>query len=298
MYEYNSTGRGMERDLGILWEWEYDKKFIGLLDSVCQISGKTSYLVSPHNLPESIAKIEAEELQFRVIIDRATDSDPAFMPIIDFHRPKLSRIINDPEKVVRANNKAVMHYEFMKQGLNVPLSLFLSPDEEINDEILDKVGRPFVIKPAEGGGGGEGVVVGANAIDEVRQAQEQAPGQMILIQELIVPRELYGMRCWFRVFYACGKVIPCFWDDQTHVYRRLTPEEEVVFGEFRRITQTIHEIAELEFFSTEIVQTYDQNFVVADYVNDQCDMRFQSDTPDGVPDSVVEEIAEAIVNTL
>jgi glutathione synthase/RimK-type ligase-like ATP-grasp enzyme len=288
----------MERDLGILWEWEYDKKFIGLLNSVCQISGKTSYLVSPHNLSESIAKIEAEELQFRVIIDRATDSDPAFMPIIDFHRARRSRIINDPEKAVRASNKAIMHYELMKQGINVPLSLFLSPDEEINDEILDKVGRPFVIKPAEGGGGGEGVIIGANAIDEVRQAQEQAPGQTILIQELIVPRELYGMRCWFRVFHACGKVIPCFWDDQTHVYRRLTPEEEIVFGELRRIAQTIHEIVELEFFSTEIMQTYDQNFVVADYVNDQCDMRFQSDTPDGVPDSVVEEIVEAIVGSL
>lgn len=288
----------MERDLGILWEWEYDKKFIGLLNSVCQISGKTSYLVSHHNLSESIAKIEAEELQFRVIIDRATDADPAFMPIIDFHRPKPSRIINDPEKAVRANNKAIMHYEFMKQELNVPLSLFLSPGEEINDEILDKVGRPFVIKPVEGGGGGEGVIVGANAIDDVGQAQEQAPGQTIVIQELIVPRELYGMRCWFRVFYACGKVIPCFWDDQTHFYRRLAPEEENVFGELRRITQIINEIVGLEFFSTEIVQTHDRGFIVTDYVNDQCDMRFQSDAPDGVPDSVVEEIAEAIVNTL
>lgn len=288
----------MERDLGILWEWEYDKKFIRLLDSVCQMSGKTSYCVSPHNLSETIAKIEAEELQFRVILDRATDADPAFMPIIDSHRARLSRIINHPEKAARANNKAVMHYEFMKQELNVPLSLFPSPDEEINDEILDKVGRPFVIKPVKGGGGGEGVIVGANAIDEVRQAQEQATGQMILIQELIVPRELYGMRCWFRVFYACGKVIPCFWDDQTHVYRRLTPGEETVFGELRRITHVIHEIVGLEFFSTEIVQRHDQNFVVADYVNDQCDMRFQSDAPDGVPDSVVEEIVEAIVNTL
>jgi hypothetical protein len=298
MHEYNSTGRGMERDLGILWEWEYDKKFIGLLESVCQMSGKTSYLVSPHNLSETIAKLEAEELQFRVIIDRATDADPAFLPIIDFHQPRLSRIINDPEKAVRANNKAVMHYEFMKAELNVPHSLFLSPDEETNDEVLNKVGRPFVIKPVEGGGGGEGVIVGANAVDDVRQAQEQAPGQMILIQELIVPRKLYGMRCWFRVFYTCGKVIPCFWDDQTHVYRRLAPEEETVFEELTRITRVIHEIVELEFFSTEIVQTYDQNFVVADYVNDQCDMRFQSDAPDGVPDSVVEEIVKAIVDSL
>jgi hypothetical protein len=288
----------MEKDLGILWEWEYDEKFVGLLDSVCQIFGKTSYLVSPYNLSESISKIEAEELQFRVIIDRATDSDPAFMPVIDFHRQKMSRIINDPEKAARANNKAIIHYELMKKGLNVPLSLFLSPDEETNDEMLNKVGRPFVIKPAEGGGGGEGVVVGAKAIDEVQQAQEQAPGQVIVLQELIVPRELYGMRCWFRVFYTCGKVIPCFWDDQTHVYRRLTLGEESVFGEIQRITQTIHEIVGLEFFSTEIVQTPAQNFVIADYVNDQCDMRFQSDAPDGVPDSVVEEIVEAIVNSL
>jgi hypothetical protein len=84
----------------------------------------------------------------------------------------------------------------------------------------------------------------------------------------------------------------------THIYRRLAPEEEMAFSDLKRITDKIQEIIGLEFFSTEIVQTEDGKFVVVDYVNDQCDMRFQSDTPDGVPDSVVEEIAKAIVEAI
>jgi len=285
-------------DLGILWEWGYDERFVRLLDSFCQRSGKTSYLVFPLNLDESLAKISSGELRFRVVFDRATDINPAFMPIVRFHQGTQSKIINDPEKAIRTYDKARMHLEFMSGGLNVPYTLILSPEQTVNEEEIEKVGRPFVIKTVEGEGGGEGVVLGAQTVDEVQRVREQNLGKLILIQENIIPDELHQRRCWFRVFFVCGKVIPCFWDDRTHVYQRLNPEEELIFGEQRRITEKIHEIIGLEFFSTEIVHTRDGRFVVVDYVNDQCDLRFQSDTPDGVPDSVIEEIVKSIVNSL
>lgn len=285
-------------DLGILWEWKYDERFVRLLDTFCQRSGKSSYLVWPPNLGESIAKILSGELRFRVVLDRATDSDPAFLPIVRLHQEAQSRIINVPEKAIHTHNGALMHLEFMNGGVNVPNTLMLSPSETIDDKALEVVGRPFVIKPVEGEGGGKGVFLGARTVDEVDRVRKQYPGTQILIQENIIPREFNQRRCWFRVFYICGNVIPCFWDDLTHIYRRLAPEEEMVFSDLKRITEKIQEIIGLEFFSTEIVQTGEGKFVVVDYVNDQCDMRFQSDTPDGVPDSVVEEIAKAIVETL
>jgi glutathione synthase/RimK-type ligase-like ATP-grasp enzyme len=285
-------------DLGILWEWKYDERFVRLVDAFCQRSGKTSYLVWPRNFNESMAQILSGELRFRVILDRATDSEPAFMPIVRLHQEAQSRIINEPEKAVHTHSRALMHLEFMNGGVNVPYTLMLSPNETIDEKGLEVIGRPFVIKPVEGEGGGEGVFLGAKTVNDVERVRKQYPGTQILIQENIVPGEFNKWRCWFRVFYICGNVIPCFWDDLTHIYRRLAPEEEMLFSELKRITEKIHEIIGLEFFSTEIVRTEDGKFVVVDYVNDQCDMRFQSDTPDGVPDSVVEEIAKAIVEAV
>ena len=285
-------------DLGILWEWKYDERFVRLVDEFCQRSGKTSYLVWPHNFNESMTKILSGELRFRVILDRATDSDPAFLPIVRLHQEAKSRIINEPEKATHTYNKALMHLEFKNGGVNVPNTLILSPNEAYDDKALEVLGRPFVIKPVEDEGGGKGVFLGAKTVHDVERVRKQYPGTQILIQENIVPGEFDQWRCWFRVFYICGNVIPCFWDDLTHIYRRLVPEEEMAFSDLKRITEKIQEIIGLEFFSTEIVQTEEGKFVVVDYVNDQCDMRFQSDTPDGVPDSVVEEIAKAIVETL
>jgi hypothetical protein len=285
-------------DLGILWEWKYDEKFVRLVDAFCQRSGKTSYLVWPGNFNESMTKILSGELRFRVVLDRATDSDPAFIPIVRLHQEAQSKIINVPEKAIHTHNRALMHLEFMSGGVNVPYTLMLSPNEAVDEKALEVIGHPFVIKPVEGEGGGEGVFLGAQTVDEVERVRKQYPGKQILIQENIIPREFNQRRCWFRVFYTCGKVIPCFWDDLTHIYRRLAPEEEMVFSDLKRITEKIQEIISLEFFSTEIVQTGEGKFVVVDYVNDQCDMRFQSDTPDGVPDSVVGEIAKAIVEAI
>ena len=56
------------------------------------------------------------------------------------------------------------------------------------------------------------------------------------------------------------------------------------------ITKTIAKITELDFFSTEIVLTNENKFIVIDYVNDQCDMRFKSKHIDGVPDNVIQNI--------
>lgn len=285
-------------DLGILWEWEHDERFVKLLDSFCQRSGKTSYLVFPRNLEESMLKIKNGELWFRVIFDRATDSDPRFMPIVRLHQQARSRIINEPEKAFRTYNKAQMHLELMKSGLYVPYTILLPPGDRIDDKGLESVGRPFVIKQVAGEGGGEGVVLGAKTVEEVQLFRKENPEKLVLVQELVVPRQYRQMRCWFRVFFVCGKIIPCFWDDLTHVYQRLTGEEEIIFDELKRITNKIHEITGLEFFSTEVVHTEDGRYVVVDYVNDQCDMRFQSDTPDGVPDFVIEEIVTAVAESL
>ena len=84
----------------------------------------------------------------------------------------------------------------------------------------------------------------------------------------------------------------------THIYSPVSPHEELSFGleELRHITEKIFLICRLDFFSTELVVTEDRRFVSVDYVNEMCDMRLQSVHEDGVPDSVVAEIADALAN--
>ena len=54
----------------------------------------------------------------------------------------------------------------------------------------------------------------------------------------------------------------------------------------------------LHLFSTEIALTLEQHFVVVDYVNDQIDLRLQSDAPDGVPDQIVQRICEILAQMI
>ena len=287
----------MVQDLGILWEWKYDERFVRLLDSLCYRKGKKSYLVSTYNLHETIEKVTAGTLKFKTILDRATDCNTAFIPLVHILQKKECRIIDELAKIARTNDKAIMHMEFFKAGLNVPDSIILFPNDELKEGMLNSIGTPFVIKPALGCGG-EGVVIGASSLYDIIKVRRENPNAVLFIQKKIIPRESDGMRYWFRVFFVCGRIIPCFWNDITRVYQRFSPSHEKISRELAWIARKIYKLTGLEFFSTEITQLSDGDFVVVDYANDQCDMRFQSDSPDGVPDSVVEEIAEAIVATL
>jgi hypothetical protein len=81
-----------------------------------------------------------------------------------------------------------------------------------------------------------------------------------------------------------------FWDDQTHIYEIISEElkSKINIKKLNQITRTIFGIIQLDFFSTEVVLTSENKFVVIDYVNDQCDMRLKSKHVDGVPNEIVE----------
>lgn len=285
----------MNIDLGILWDWPYDERFVKLLDERVIKAGKQSYLVGVYNLEETIIRFLRGELNFKCVLDRASDTTPAFKQIVALFSRACTRFVNDPDKIARANNKATMHLELISAGVNVPYTIVLSPSDKLGGDMLEHIGTPFVIKPAEGGGG-YGVVLGAGSLYEVVKARETYSDGLILLQEEIIPQRFDSKICWFRVFYACGKIIPCFWDPISHLYTELTEEEKQRFSALFEITNKIHCVCGLNLFSTEIALAQDGRYVVVDYVNDQCDMRFQSDTYDGVPDAVINEIIDGIVN--
>jgi len=287
--------------LGIAWNWVYDSDFVAGIEHACVELGLTTYRVEPANVSETLQLLRSGEIAFRTFLDRASDDDETFKPIVRLLAKSSTHFYNQEEHVDRAKDKATMHLEFITNGLYVPFTIIISPynkkkELELSLSELARLGRPFIIKPANTTGGGTGVVLGAESLKDVIETRQHHKNDKYLLQETVKPKFLEGSKAWFRILYAFGEIIPCWWDDATHVYRRVTPDDQEQYNlaELREAMKKIHEVCGLDFFSSEIALTEGNSFVVVDYVNEVCDMRLQSKYADGVPDDVVRMIQELI----
>jgi len=308
---YQSIVESRLYHLALAWNWRHDEDFIRLIEEAAHARQLTTYLIGQHNLDDTVDLLRQRRIEFRAVLDRASDEDERFQSLahvlarhsatVDSSRQLL--IINPYDRLKRASDKAAMHLEFLSRGLAVPYTIITSPyahkrEVELSLTELAKLGRPFIIKPANTTGGGIGVVMGAESLKDVIETRQHHKNDKYLLQEKVNPTSLGEKRAWFRVFYAFGSTIPCWWDDQTHVYDLLTTEEERSFKltPLRSTAQMIQEICRLDFFSTEIVCLPNGKFVVVDYVNEMCDMRLRSRSADGVPDAVVQSIVDWLVD--
>ncbi|MCI0413470.1 hypothetical protein L0222_11825 [bacterium] len=285
----------MFADITILWEWEFDEDFIRIFDRKCQQFQLQSYLVQPYNQPKVVEELKRGDFNARVVLDRASDNQPAFEPLIKKLLANGAVFLNHPDKLATALDKAVMHQKLADNDVRVPYTIILSPYRDwtkIKIGELIRLGEPFIIKPATGGGG-VGVEANAKTLFDIVKAREGRSREKFLLQEKVLPAHFGDRRAWFRTYYVCGEILSCWWDDQSHIYFRVSPEEEKIYGleRLKTVAQKIAEISQLDFFSAEIAIVDRETFVVVDYVNDQCDMRLKSRFVDGVPDDVVEEIA-------
>jgi tRNA uridine 5-carbamoylmethylation protein Kti12 len=287
--------------LGLAWNWIYDSDFIAGIEHACAEMGVTTYRIEPANVIETLQRLRSGDILFHTFLDRASDDDDTFVSLIRFLAKSSTRFFNLNEHVDRAKDKATMHLEFITNGLYVPFTIIISPynkkkEIELSLSELARLGRPFIIKPANTTGGGTGVVLGAESLKDVIETRQHHKNDKYLLQETVRPKILGGNKAWFRVLYAFGEIIPCWWDDVTHIYRRVNMEEEERYGlsAMREAMRKIQEVCCLDFFSSEIALNEENTFVIVDYVNEICDMRPQSKYADGVPDDVVRQIQELI----
>lgn len=292
-------------DLGLAYIWEYDTDFIALIEDIFHDAGLTTFLISYHNIKEVTERIQNRELSFDFYFDRAWDIEEDFENLGKILSRRKTFIFNPYSKVLHAIDKASMHLEFITAGLNVPFSIIIPPHSEkeeiyISIEDLALLGRPFIIKPCNTTGGGVGVVTGAETLKEIFDERITNIEDKYILQEKIYPSFFDGKRAWFRCFWAFGSPVPAWWDDQSHIYNELLPDEIIRYNlkKLNKLTRKIAEITSLDFFSTEIVFTNDGRFVVIDYVNDQCDMRFSSKHIDGVPDKVIRIIINNMIKKI
>jgi hypothetical protein len=286
-------------DLCLTWNWEYDADFIHLIEAACVARGLSLLQVTPQSLEQVLAGLENGEIAFRTLFDRASESDPRFQPLVDWATRHRVFRINPQERTIWSGDKATMHLEFISRGLSTPYTIILSPyskQASIHPYDLGALGASFAIKPACEGGG-DGVILEATSWEQVLNARKQYPHEKYLLQAHVTTCILGGRPAWFRVIFCDGAVYPCWWDQHTHIYRRVTAEEKASYGlrSLREIPTRIAQICGLHFFSTEIARTQDGAFLAVDYVNDPVDLRLQSKAVDGVPDVYVESIAAHLV---
>ena len=286
----------MRHDLCLPWYWEYDDAFAGMVERACREEGVSLWQIKPDNLLESITALYQGVITFKTLLHRG-QGEATFDPIPRWAKEFGARRINPAEISAWSEDKTTMHLELINAGLHTPYTILLPPFLEqpvISSIDLSPLGDNFVIKPSNQGGG-HGVILGANTLDEILRARMEFPKEKYLLQAHVMPRIIDGLPAWFRVFFANGETYPCWWDPATHIYKTVTVQEEARFGPGRlhEVTKRIASICKLDWFSTEIALT--DEFVVVDYVNDEIDTRVQSQAMDGVPDEVMENIAKQLV---
>jgi hypothetical protein len=291
-----------EYDLCVAWNWEYDNDFVALLEAGCRSRGLSMLQITPVSLAEALHALAEKEIICRAFFDRASDSDPQFMPLIQWVHENRIYTINSYERASLTWDKAKLHFMVVSAGLEVPDTLIL-PSYFDQPVLFDTdwftQTEQFTIKPAHGSGG-VGVVINATSWEQVLSVRQEHAADQYLLQAHIIPKELDLRPAWFRVIYCTGQIYSCWWDPGSHVYAPVTAEEKSLhgLGRLEEAVAVIYRLCGLDLFSTEIAFTPDEQFVVVDYVNDQIDLRLQSIHYEGVPDAIVQEIAERLVSQL
>lgn len=292
-------------DLAISYIWKFDLEFVTLIEDIFQKSGLSTFVITKQNLEEVLILLKKKKLAFKAYLDRASDEDQKFKSITKILNRKDVFIINPHPITCKVINKFYFHKKLSKKHFTVPKTILISSlsknkSVRISDEQLNLLGIPFIIKPAQFSGGGHGVIKNGITKDQLLEEMNKNPNEDYLIQEKIHPIKNCGRKAWFRIFWAFGKIIPTWWDDQTHIYHILTTDEieKYKLHKLIKIVQRLARLSKLDYFSSEIAVTKDHRFILIDYINDQCDMRLQSKHIDGVPDRVVIEFIAQMKNKI
>jgi hypothetical protein len=286
-------------DLSLNWSGTLKERFVSFLQVACRERRLSFLWISEDNIKKVVREIEQGRLMTRVLLD----TEATYNKRGDLYaracyavKDRGGMVINDPDRTKAAIDKSILHYELVNAGILIPYTVIVRNWQPTTYRLAkaerQKLGVPFVIKPALGYGQ-LGVIRDARgSIREIARARNFDRGDNFLLQEKIVPMELGGRRAWFRVFNLFNTIIPCWWNDTLNRYQHLLYEEFNAYGLYPllKIVSKIARLTRMAWFSTEIAIDHKNNqrrFLAIDYVNDQCAMDTQSETPSGVPDSIV-----------
>ncbi len=294
-------------DLAMTHTLDTDDYFIHQIQRLCAEARLNFFLIEPAWVELFYEHLQTGRIWPRVLLNMHSEHhqpEDIFHRLINLAAAKNSQVIDPPDRAQAAFDKSRLHPHLVGAGISVPWTLVVPRERpevwKLSAEEQSELGQPFVIKPAMGYGR-KGLVLDATSEADLERSIAAWPDNNYLFQRRIVPRERDGAPVYFRVYYVFGSVWLSWWNCFNDQYRMVTDAERSELG-LDRLEEIIRQIAALTgmtFFSSEIAQAKDGEFVVIDYVNDQCHLLSQSAHPQlGVPDELIRAIAKKIIEAV
>ncbi len=291
-------------DLVMTHKLDADDFFIHRVQRHCAERGLSFFLIEPLWVHEFFALLDRGAVWARVLLNMHSEHhlpEDIFNRLIWLAHARNVRLIDPPDVALAAFDKARLHPRLEGAGLAVPPSVIVPANTasafRLTDEQRARLGTPFVIKPALGYGR-RGLVLEATTEADLARSRATWPQGDSLLQRRITPRTLGGQPAYFRVYYVFGSTWSCWWNCYTDSYRAVRSDEEQSYnlGPLRDVVRRVATLTGMRFFSSEIALTEAGEFVLIDYVNDQCHLLSQGADPRiGVPDEIVAAIAQRLV---
>ncbi|MCU0493545.1 MAG: hypothetical protein MUD01_18315 [Chloroflexaceae bacterium] len=285
-------------------EW-IPPRFVALLEAECQNRGMSFLHCRNHEQAEMLrAALGDGTLTVGCLVDYMGSSFRYDYELGCAVKDCGGLVVDDPDRVRLFRDKVVMHQELAQAGIAMPETIVWrswQPARDLTIAERDMLGTRIVCKPAGGSGAGGVVLDFAGTAAALAEARDYDPDDHYLLQEFVTPLELDGKPAWFRVYNCFGRIFICFWHPETHEATLVTPLQKILYGleELEQISQTVAHISGYTWFSTEICMTERDGqrvFLPIDYLNNKCFMIAQSEFgPKGMPDAVVEAVAQELV---
>jgi hypothetical protein len=283
-----------------------DDYFIHCVQRHCAEARLNFFLVEPLWVEAFYEQLKSGKVWPRALLNMHSEHhqpEEIYHRLVKLAAERGSFVIDPPDRAQAAFDKARVHPRLVEAGIPVPFTVIApAPGGECKLAEADRatLGTPFVIKPAMGYGR-KGLVLDATSEADLARSAAAWPDKNYLLQRKITPRQAHGEPVYFRAFFVFGAVWLSWWNCFNDRYRLVTPQERETLGlaPLEDIVRRIAALTGMNFFSSEIAQTEAGEFVVIDYVNDQCHMLSQSANPRmGVPDELVAAIARRLVDAV
>jgi hypothetical protein len=292
-------------DLAMTHKLDADDFFIHRVQQHCAERGLNFFLIEPLWVESFYQNLQDGKATARVLLNMHSEHhEPAdiYHRLVKLASDRKVHVIDPPDTAQAAFDKALLHSKLAAAGFQLPYTIIVPSEKiddfQLSDADLHQLGRPFVIKPSLGYGK-RGVVLDATGVTDLRRSQKVWLDRHYLVQRKIVPKDIKGVPAYFRIFHVFGALWICWWNCFTDHYRLAAVEEVEAYGLYplQEIVCKLAALTRMSFFSTEVALTESGEFVLIDYVNDQCHMLTQSANPVmGVPDEVVAGIARRLVD--
>jgi hypothetical protein len=284
-----------------------DDFFIHSIQRLCAEAGLNFFLIEPLWVESFFLQLQLGNVWPRVLLNMHSEHhqpNEIYHRLVRLAARRNTRVIDPPETALAAFDKARVHPRLLSAGLHLPYTVIVPADQiasfRLSEAQRGELGSPFVVKPSLGYGR-KGVIMDAVSEGDLKRSAADWPDPNYLLQRRIVPRSLGACPAYYRVFYVFGSTWVSWWNCFTDNYRLTTAQEfkEFALQPLEDIIRRVAALTGMTFFSSEIAQVESGEYVLIDYVNDQCHMLSQTANPKiGVPDELVLAIARRLVEAV